>query len=205
MADKSQNSNKTPGAEAPTNNVPQREDHVLEDGVFRLENWLPYEFSRIANRVASMLARMVTERFRLSLNAWRVLAVLNNEFPLSAKQVAARTMLSPVNVSRALSQLDKLGMIKRSSNAADYRQVMLTPSKKGQAAYHEVVPLSMAIEKELLAGLKGTELAALRKLMASLSDSAATRLPETRDWRELLGGKARAGGAGRAKAVKKSA
>ena len=109
MTDKSQNSKKMPGAKAQSNNAREHEDHVLEDGVFRLENWLPYEFSRIANRVASMLARMVTERFGLSLNAWRVLAVLNNEFPLSAKQVAARTMLSPVNVSRALSQLDELG------------------------------------------------------------------------------------------------
>lgn len=160
-------------------------EQVLEDGVFRLQNFLPYEFSLVANRVSSMLSRMYAERFNLSVNAWRVLAVLNNEAPLSAKQVAERIAMSAVNVSRAVAQLDKLGMVKRGANSADYRQVMLTPSKKGQTAYREVVPLAMAIENELLQGMKKGEIEGLRKTMIALARCAAERLPEHRDWREV--------------------
>jgi len=133
-----------------------------------------------------MLARMYTERFKLSVNAWRVLAVLNNEAPLSAKQVAERTAMKPVNVSRALAQLDRLAMVKRGANRADYRQVLLTPSKKGQAAYREVVPLAIAIEEELLQGMKKSEVEVLRRAVIALASTAAERLPETRDWRDLL-------------------
>lgn len=159
---------------------------VLEDGVFRVENWLPYEFSVIANRVSSTLARMYKERFKLSVVGWRVLCILNNESPLSAKQVAERTVMNAVNVSRAVAHLDSLGMVKRSTNVQDFRQVMLSPSRKGQAAYRRVLPLAMAIEKELLQGMNDGELRVLREVMGRLSRTAAARLPESRDWRSLL-------------------
>ncbi len=162
------------------------EGHVLEDGVFRVENWLPYEFSVVANRVSSTLARMYKERFKLSVVGWRVLCILNNESPLSAKQVAERTVMNAVNVSRAVAHLDTLGMVKRSTNAQDFRQVMLSPSRKGQAAYRQVLPLAMAIERELLQGMSNSDLRILRGVMGRLSRTAATRLPESRDWRSLL-------------------
>jgi DNA-binding MarR family transcriptional regulator len=162
------------------------DQHVLEDGVFRLENWLPYEFSFVANRVSSMLARMYRQRFKLSVVGWRVLAILNNESPLSAKQVTERTAMSAVNVSRAVAHLAKLGMVKRSSNQEDYRQVMLSPSKKGQDAYRQVLPLATAIEQELLQAMSADDRELLRRFMSMLSRSAADRLPETRDWRGLL-------------------
>lgn len=162
------------------------ERDVLEDGVFRIENWLPYEFSFVANRVSSMLARMYQERFKLSVTGWRVLAILNDEAPLSAKQVAERTAMSAVNVSRAVAHLAKLGMVSRSTNAEDYRQVMLSPSKKGQAAYFEVLPLAIAIETEVLQGMHAADLDVLRQTMMRLSQNAASRLPDTRDWRSLI-------------------
>jgi len=159
---------------------------VLDNGVFPLANWLPYDFSLVSSRVSTMLGRMVSERFNLPLNAWRVLAVLADAAPLSAKQVAEGTGMNAVNVSRALTQLDQLGMIRRSTNTADFRQVMLAPSKKGQAAYLAVLPLAEAIEDELMAGMKSADVAALRRAVGALADSARARLPETRDWRTLL-------------------
>lgn len=163
------------------------DDHVLEDGVFRLENWLPFEFSFVANRVSSTLARMYKERYGLSVVGWRVLAVLNSESPLSAKQVSERTAMNAVNVSRAVAHLATLGMVRRGSNARDYRQVLLSPSKKGLAAYREVVPLAIAIEEELLRGMQGAERELLVQAMRILSRNAAARLPESRNWTSLLG------------------
>jgi len=162
------------------------EDHVLEDGVFRLEDWLPFEFSFVANRVSSMLARMYKERFKLSVVGWRVLAILNNESPLSAKQVAERSAMNAVNVSRAVAHLDRLGMVRRSSNAHDYRQVLLSPSKKGRLAYQQVLPLANAIEAELLQGMPDAQRRLLHQTMQTLARNAAARLDESRDWRSLL-------------------
>ena len=162
------------------------DQHALEDGVFRIENWLPYEFSLVANRVSSTLERMYKERYGLSVVGWRVLAILNNESPLSAKQVTERTAMNAVNVSRAVAHLAGLGMVKRSTNAQDYRQVMLSPSKKGQAAYQQVLPLAVAIEQELLQGMNKADVERLRETVVALARSAASRLPESRDWRSLL-------------------
>lgn len=162
------------------------EQHALEDGVFRIENWLPYEFSLVANRVSSTLARMYKERYGLSVVGWRILAILNNEAPLSAKQVSERTDLNAVNVSRAVAHLAELGMVRRSTNAQDYRQVILRPSKKGEAAYRHVVPLAVAIEKELLQDMKSADIESLRQTVVALARAAANRLPASRDWRSLL-------------------
>src|SRR5207237_790260 len=151
-------------------------DHVLEDGVFHIENWLPYEFSLVAGRVSSMLARMYQERFKLSVVGWRVLAMVNSAAPITAKEVGARTTMTPVNVSRAVAQLAQLGMIKRTKDPADNRQVLLTPSAKGRAAYAEVLPLAKAIEQELLAELTPAERAVLHRTMLVLSQRATTRL-----------------------------
>lgn len=159
---------------------------VALDGVFQLQDWLPYEFSLIAGRVSALLAGMYQERFKLTVPGWRVLAVLNDEAPLSAKQVGERTAMSPVNVSRAVAHLHELGMVLRSSNAQDQRQVLLRPSRKGQEAYRQVIPLAMKIEQRLLQGLRPAELHALRRAIAALSQRALTQLPDPQDWHTLV-------------------
>lgn len=162
-------------------------DHVLEDGVFRIENWLPYEFSVVAGRVSATLARMYQERFSLSVVGWRVLAMVNSAAPITAKAVGERTAMSAVNVSRAVAQLAQLGMLKRTKNPVDNREVFLSPSPKGRAAYLQVVPLARAIEDELLADLSPEQRTQLHETMLLLSQRAATRLSDERDWRTLVG------------------
>lgn len=160
--------------------------HSLADGVFHLENWLPYEFSFVANRVSAMLQRMYGQRFGLSVVGWRVLAILNNASPLSAKEVAERSAMSPVNVSRAVAHLMLRGMVRRIPDKRDTRKVMLSPSAKGASAYRLVLPLAEAIEDEILGKLSAKERSALRQMMRKVARSAAAGLPASRDWRTLV-------------------
>jgi DNA-binding MarR family transcriptional regulator len=159
---------------------------ALFDGVFRLEDWLPYEFSYVANRVSATLERMYTERFGLSVPGWRIVAVLANHAPLSASEVAERTAMSKVDITRAVTQLLKLGMVLRRTDRADRRRVILRLSAKGTAAYREVLPLAIAIERRLLSDLSKNEIEALKKTMSRIARKAATTLSDAEDWRALL-------------------
>ncbi|WP_158285517.1 MarR family winged helix-turn-helix transcriptional regulator [Azospirillum sp. TSA6c] len=163
-------------------------DTVLEDGIFRLDDWLPYQTSFITNRVSGMLARMYGEEFGLSVTGWRIVAVLGSHAPLSAKELAEWTAMDQVGVTRAVALLVGLGLVVRRGDSKDRRRVILRLSKKGAEAYARVVPLARAIEKELVAALHPEEVTQLRRIMEALVQRAAYSLSEQRDWREVVGG-----------------
>jgi DNA-binding MarR family transcriptional regulator len=154
-------------------------------GIFRLDDWLPYEFSVVVNRVSATLAKAYTQRFRLSVTGWRIVGVLASFQPLSAKQLAERTAMNQVSVTRAISVLLRLGMVRRTIDRVDRRRVVLRLSEKGLAAYREVIPVAMAIEAELLRPLSAADRASLKRLVRMLCDSAGEVLSESRDWRDF--------------------
>lgn len=157
----------------------------LAGAIFRLEDWLPYEFSYISNRVSAMLARAYTERYRLSVTGWRIVGVLANFQPLSAKELAERTAMNQVSITRAIAALLRLRMVRRTIDREDRRRVVLRLSDKGLAAYREVIPVAMGIEAELLKGLSDEDRNVLKRLTRALRDRVAEVLPDTRDWRDF--------------------
>lgn len=138
------------------------------DKPFALAHWLPYRFSVVANRVSASLYAFYQERYGMSVPAWRVMAHLGESQPLSAKDVAEMAAMDSVSVTRALNQLESLGLLIRKIDPEDRRRVTLKLSKKGQAAYDEIVPLAQEAQRALLEGLNATERAALDKLSAKI-------------------------------------
>ena len=70
-----------------------------------LDAFMPYRLSVLTNRVSSAIARHYSERFGLSIPEWRVMAVLGETPGLSARDVAERTAMDKVQVSRAVQSL----------------------------------------------------------------------------------------------------
>jgi len=147
---------------------------VLEDGVFKLENWLPYEFSFVANRVSACLERMYQQRFGFTVTGWRVIAALGTHPGTTPKDLAAMIGMDQVSITRAVTTLANLGMVSRRTNSSDRRSVRLRLSPRGQAAYEEVLPLAQAIEAALIAPLNSTQIKVLREAMTLIVDQART-------------------------------
>ena len=80
---------------------------MVDHAPLELERFLPYRLSILSNRVSQAIAREYTERFNLSMTEWRVMAVLArfNGEGMSAREVAERTAMDKVAVSRALARL----------------------------------------------------------------------------------------------------
>ena len=79
-----------------------------------LEQFLPYRLSVLANIVSATIAAAYAEKHQLSIPEWRVIAVLAREPGLSAAEVAERTAMDKVAVSRAVSGLLRRHRIVRS-------------------------------------------------------------------------------------------
>ena len=146
-----------------------------------LERFLPYRLSVLANTMSSAIAAVYAERFALTIPEWRVLAVLALHPGLSAAQVAERTAMDKVAVSRAVTSLVRARRLERCVEEADRRRSHLRLTARGEAVYREVVPLARAYEDAVLRGLPARARHSLDVLLTELQRRArslrAARLP----------------------------
>lgn len=140
----------------------------------QLDRFLPYRLSILTNLVSSAIAGAYSQRFGLSIPEWRVMAVLAQQSDLSAAQVAERTAMDKVAVSRAVSRLLIQGRLERRMATADRRKSMLSLSNEGRNIYAEVVPVALRLEQSLLAVLAEADRQALERILDTLLEHART-------------------------------
>jgi DNA-binding MarR family transcriptional regulator len=147
-----------------------------------LERFVPYRLSVLANTVSAALSGAYARRFGLTVPEWRVIAVLARAPGLSAAEVAARTAMDKVAVSRAVAGLTRSGRVRRAQAARDRRRSVLTLTTRGRSVYRRIVPLALAYERRLLETLSADEQAKFGELLARLLDRSR-RLGPARDAR----------------------
>lgn len=143
--------------------VPRSEKPPLQ-----LASFLPYRLSTLSNRISRAIADLYEERFQLSLPEWRVMAVLGEEPDLSATEVAERTAMDKVAVSRAVNRLIEAGRLERHFAADDKRRSVLALSAHGRRVYRQIVPLAINYEEALLERLTAKEIDTLDGLLKKL-------------------------------------
>ena len=139
-----------------------------------LDRFTPYRLSVLTNKVSSAIARHYSDRFGLSIPEWRIIAVLGQTPGLSAREVAERTAMDKVQVSRAVSTLLADRRVTKEAHETDGRVAHLSLSPKGRAIYDEVVPLALALEEKFLGVLTKKERDAFDLLLSKLSMSSAS-------------------------------
>ena len=128
------------------NNEPRTSELILEE-------FLPYRLAVLSHTVSSKIAGVYEERFQVSIPEWRVIAILGRFPGLSAVEVAQRTMLDKVAVSRAVTKLIKNGRLDRQFADADRRRSILNLSAEGRRIHDEIAPLALQFERDLLHGI----------------------------------------------------
>ncbi len=96
------------------------------------------------------------------------MAVLGEENGLSAGQVAKRTAMDKVAVSRAVGKLLDAGRIVRYFSEQDRRRSILSLSDSGHDIYSQIVPIALEYEKKLMKQLTEEEHNLLDSLIEKL-------------------------------------
>ena len=133
-----------------------------------LEEFLPYKLAILSHTVSSLVARVYDKSFGLTIPEWRVIAIVGRFQGLSAVEVAERTMMDKVAVSRAVTKLIKSGRIEREFADADRRRSILNLSEEGRKVHDEVAPLALQMEDDLLHGLTEEEVSTLNTVIERL-------------------------------------
>ena len=134
----------------------------------RLEDFLPYRLAVLSSTVSTTVAKAYDKRFGVSIPEWRVIAVLGRFPGLSAVEVAERTLMDKVAVSRAVTKLIKNGRIDREFDDTDKRRSILNLSEDGKKLHDEIAELALQFERDLLLGFSTEELENLNDIMVRL-------------------------------------
>ena len=137
-----------------------------------LERFLPYRLSVLANLTSSTIAVAYEQQFDLSIPEWRVIAVLSRYPGLSARDVAQKSRMDAVAVSRAVKRLLRAGRLQRTVDAADRRRSVQRVSRSGAAVYRQVAPLALRFEQDLLASFTAADRALLDRVIGRLQARA---------------------------------
>lgn len=133
-----------------------------------LEEFLPYKLAILSHTVSRLVARVYDKSFGLTIPEWRVIAIVGRFPGLSAVEVAERTMMDKVAVSRAVTKLIKRGRIEREFADADRRRSILNLSVEGRQVHDEIAPLALQMEDDLLHGLTEDEVTTLNTVIERL-------------------------------------
>jgi len=138
----------------------------------KLDEFLPYRLSVTSHSVSTNIARVYEKRFGVSIPEWRVIAILGRFPGLSAVEVAERTLMDKVAVSRAVTKLIKNGRIDREFADADRRRSILNLSDEGRKVHNEIAPLALTFEQELLQDIAEEDFATFNRILDQLREKA---------------------------------
>jgi len=141
---------------------------TAEHAPLQLEHFLPYRLSILSNTISQTIADDYQRRYDISVTEWRGMAVLARFDGLSAREVAERTAMDKVAVSRALARLVTAGRVSRAIHDNDKRRSVLGLTEAGWAMHDEVAPMARAREREVLAKLDAEERAWLERILDKL-------------------------------------
>jgi len=140
--------------------------------LLHLERFVPYRLAVLTNIVSDSIAHAYEQEFGLSIQEWRVLAVLARYPNLSAIEVSERAAMDKVAVSRAVQTLLAARRVVRGYDKGDRRRSILRLSPAGRSVYTRVAPLALRYERQLLNTLSSTDRRVLNRLIGRLIERA---------------------------------
>ena len=123
----------------------------------------------LSNRISSLIADAYSVRFDLNIPEWRVIAVLGEVPGLTATQLAARTAMDKVAVTRAVQSLVRKGQVRRAASQADGRVTHLNLTARGKRVYADVFPVALEYERTIAEVLTARERSQLDRIVGKLS------------------------------------
>lgn len=141
----------------------------------RMETFFPYRLAIVAEAFSRQLVAVYGREYGLSREEWRLMFLLEEAESLDSVQLAQRTSLDKVQVSRAASRLEEKGLIVRSVLDADRRLRNYAVTDAGRALFRRAFGEVEARANAILGAMSEGDRAALERGIAALGDAVAAQ------------------------------
>lgn len=148
----------------------------LPSSPLELDEFLPFFLNAIANRWTATSSRLYLNLFGFGIAEWRVLGILGStgfgDFTegASANQMAQHLGVDAAAISRAVSNLLKLGMIERVSGKFVGRTKPYRMTDLGVDAFEKAREVAMRRQAAMLMPLQDSEKAELLRLLKKIHE-----------------------------------
>jgi DNA-binding MarR family transcriptional regulator len=133
-----------------------------------LAEYLPYLINRVGSALVVSYAQSALDGQQLTIAMWRVLAVLSNGGSQRQVDLADLTSIDASTLSRLVTRLMRLGLVKRSRSASNSREVAVALTPKGRAVVDRLIPQALAEEKLAVAGVGAKDIAILKQTLRQI-------------------------------------
>jgi DNA-binding MarR family transcriptional regulator len=123
----------------------------------KLEDFIPYKLSVVANRVSQSVGRLFETQFNIQVPEWRIMMALYAYDSLVFNEVVEQTSMDKARVSRAQRRLVDLELITSVNDPRDGRRVILGLTRKGEKMCADILPQAAEREAWYLAVLDPEE------------------------------------------------
>lgn len=139
---------------------------------------LPFRLLKLTNLVSRPFFGRIARDYEISLNDWRTIFVLASHPGISAIDISEHTGLQPMNTSRSLAALRKLGYITEVPDPRDLRRTLVSLTQAGIAASQEISTAAREDTRRLFADVSAQDLEVFGRVVDQLIDKAQTLLSE---------------------------
>jgi len=131
---------------------------------------LLHHLLKLTNRLMAPFSTHLAHRYRISLNEFRLLMSIGAVGRTASHEVAARTGVNAMSVSRAVATLEKHGRVKVETDTANRRRKWLTLTEEGERLFHAMLPQADKVAVFLFAELDREERASLEAMVGRMID-----------------------------------
>ena len=137
-------------------------------GLEVLEHAVPYKLYKLALRGSTAKSGYIKRVVGLSTDEWKVLLLIGTFSPLSTKDVAGRSTLDKVRISRTTDRLVRAGLVTAQRDCSDRRKIELKLTRLGKAKYRGVVTCLTAWDSAFVAALDARSQHLLIRMLQTL-------------------------------------
>jgi DNA-binding MarR family transcriptional regulator len=138
-----------------------------------LETYFPYQLASTAEAFSRQLVQVYGRTYGLSREEWRLLFLLASAGQLNSLQLAQRTTLDKVQVSRAATRLENKGLISRAVADSDRRLRQYTCTEAGKCLFKEVFPAVQSCANSILGHMSDDDMNKLKDGLRALERAVA--------------------------------
>lgn len=120
-----------------------------------LNRYVPALLVWVSNKVASSASQLYRQKFDLGVTDWRVLAYIELYPWSTGSEVCQLIGLDKAAVSRCLTNLESMGLVK--SRPSGLRKIQYTATEAGEKMYSTVLETALAREEALLTDFSAAE------------------------------------------------
>lgn len=139
----------------------------------QLETFFPYRLAITAEAFSRQLVAVYGDAFGLSREEWRVLFLVDGAGEITSLDLAWRSSLDKVQISRAAQRLEQKGLILRTVAGEDRRLRLYAMTPEGSVTFARALAQVQARTDQVLAELKATDRAALERGLNALRSACA--------------------------------